>query len=155
MLSRPNSPSDGSQTSLLPRWCLCTTVFRHALGRSDRARATPPWFPLTFIERLPWETCGRTCLPSTYVEARAICPLLQETPACTARSTGIGIARSTDDCLNDQQPPSAPCRRFTVQNMVATFEVDAPVSLELMAYNRARWVGWVGPRVGADRTSCT
>ncbi|CAN0179219.1 unnamed protein product [Pylaiella littoralis] len=29
--------------------------------------------------------------------------------------------------------------RFTVQNMVATFEMDAPVSLELMAYNQARW----------------
>ncbi|CAM9713280.1 unnamed protein product [Ectocarpus fasciculatus] len=29
--------------------------------------------------------------------------------------------------------------RFTVQNMVATFEVDAPISLELMAYCQARW----------------
>ncbi|CAM9483509.1 unnamed protein product [Hapterophycus canaliculatus] len=29
--------------------------------------------------------------------------------------------------------------RFTVQNMVATFEMDAMMSLELLAFNRGRW----------------
>lgn len=103
-------------------------------ARAQRCRG------LVLLQKL-WRNVRRSVVPPKHVHVSELTVFHE-----TIRRAGVMKYFATTACVMTKKnhPEPAADRRFTVQNMVATFEMDAPISLELMAYNRARWVGGVG-----------